>query len=52
MSKSGSRLLAEAKTLHDQLEGYYTGAMDFAAVDAVGERTLQKYEHIFQSYGL
>ena len=43
---------AEAKALHDQLEGYYTGAMDFAAVDAVGERTLQKYEHIFQSYGL
>lgn len=52
MLEQAARLLAEAKTLHDQLEGYYTGAMDFAAVDAVGERTLQKYEHIFQSYGL
>ena len=52
MLEQAARLLAEAKALHDQLEGYYTGAMDFAAVDAVGERTLQKYEHIFQSYGL
>lgn len=52
MLEQAARLLAEAKSLHDQLESYYTAAMDFAAVDAVCERTLQKYEHIFQSYGL
>ncbi|MCI8622747.1 MAG: hypothetical protein HFG26_03700 [Provencibacterium sp.] len=33
--------LAEAKALHDELESYYIGAMDYQALDAFAEKTIR-----------
>lgn len=41
MLEQSARLLAEAKSLHDQLEEFYKEAMDFGKVNAVGEKTLE-----------
>jgi len=35
-------LLQEAKETHDELEGYYRSATDFAKVDALTEKTIQQ----------
>lgn len=35
-------LLHEAKTAHDQMEQYYIAQMDFAAISALGTRTLER----------
>ncbi|MDI3279938.1 MAG: PRK06851 family protein [Bacillota bacterium] len=34
--------IARAKEVHDEMEGYYTPHMDFAAIDELRERTLQR----------
>ena len=47
MLEQSVRLLAEAKSLHDQLEGYYVAAMDFSRVDTVAAQTLEKYTALF-----
>ena len=52
MIEQASKLLAEAKRLHDQLEEYYRSAMDFEKADSVCRTLLQKYEHILSRYGL
>lgn len=40
MLDQASRLLAEAKGLHDQLENYYKSAVDFTKVEQIGTHTL------------
>ena len=37
-----ARLLAEAKSLHDELEEYYRDAMDFDKVDQVAQKTVDQ----------
>ncbi|MCL2580604.1 MAG: hypothetical protein FWE32_11360 [Oscillospiraceae bacterium] len=37
-------LMAEAKTLHDELEGYYTAAINFKKVDALTENLIAKLQ--------
>ena len=38
-----SRLLAEAKEIHDELERFYTANMNFNQVDAVCKKTIEKF---------
>lgn len=44
MVKQAELLLREAKGIHDELEGYYTTAMDFAKVDALTDKIISKME--------
>ena len=50
--EAAGRLLGEAKQLHDQLEGYYLQAMDFAQADQVAGRTLAAFEKLLAERGL
>lgn len=42
MLAQAHELLAEAKALHDELEGYYIAATDFAKVDALTQRLIAR----------
>ena len=42
MIRQAEALLRDAKTLHDELEGYYIAATDFAKVEALTTQVMQK----------
>lgn len=42
LTTAAASRIAEAKALHDQLEGYYRRAMDFPAVEGVGNRLFNR----------
>ena len=45
MIDEASSLIAEAKTLHDELEQHYITAMDFPRVDAVCDKIVREFEN-------
>lgn len=43
MLEQATQLIGEAKANHDRLEGYYIGAMDFAAVDKKAQQAIDRF---------